>query len=338
MLTYQSLKTSLIRKAALTKTPILGEFELTSLCNFNCPMCYVKSLGKNHDLSTDYWKTVFNEAVNEGLLYALLTGGEPFLRPDFTELYNYLYDLGVKITVFSNGSLLNEAIVMAFVKRPPEMVGLTLYGYDQVSYQLMTGHALGFEQFDQAIDLLKKHQITFALRTIPVKLIYQELNQFIAYAKKKEVFLGYQLYVGPKRHHLSSNHDLRISAMELNDFEKRMKEAFPVNQVSKQNYDTTYSTCPALKSAFFMTCEGYIQPCALVDKPRRLYREGQLNQLFFELNTEMTAKDSCTDCFSCELYSDCMQCYARRTLEGGSNHCAKYLKEIAILKKRDRNG
>jgi len=338
VITYQSLKTSLIRKAALTKTPILGEFELTSRCNFSCPMCYVKELKPKSELSTAQWKLIFTEAVENGLLYALLTGGEPFIRPDFVELYEFLYDLGVKITVYTNGSLLNEALIQVFAKRPPEFIGLTLYGYNQASYEIMTKNNAGFQLFDQALDLLNQYHIQFALRTIPTQGIYQILDEIIQYAKSKDAYLGYQLYVGPKRNSDEDNHQLRLTPTQLLDFETRIKTAFQNTTNQTLNMDTTYRTCAALKSAYFITWNGYMQPCAMVSTPRKKVLPGLLKATFESLHDQMLACDHSEDCHHCEFYTHCMQCYARRTLEGHVNSCSKYLKDVAILKKRLENG
>lgn len=338
MTTYQSLKTSLIRKGALTNTPILGEFELTSQCNFSCPMCYVKEVRPKNELLTAEWKQIFDEAVQHGLLYALLTGGEPLLRPDFSELYTYLYDLGVKITVYTNGSLLNEDIIRLFVKRPPELIGLTVYGFDQTSYELMTKNKTGFAFFDQTLNLLKNNNISYALRTIPIQGIYQMLDNIIEYAKTKEAYLGYQLYVGPKRNSNDDNHQLRLNPIELLDFEKRIKVAFKKENENTQNIDSTYSSCAALKSAYFITWDGFMQPCAMISKPKKRVVPGKYKETFDYLHVQMIECDKNEECQHCELQVNCMQCYARRSLEGNVSSCSHYLKEIALLKKRLTNG
>ena len=73
--------------------PIGGNFELTARCNFNCPMCYVhlssediQARGK--ELSAAQWISIAEQAKNAGMMFALLTGGEPFVRKDFFEIYD----------------------------------------------------------------------------------------------------------------------------------------------------------------------------------------------------------------------------------------------------------
>ena len=76
------------RKASITKTPISGTFELSPLCNMECKMCYIKmSKEKQESIARlrtkEEWLNLAKEARNEGMLFLLLTGGEPFLVKDF---------------------------------------------------------------------------------------------------------------------------------------------------------------------------------------------------------------------------------------------------------------
>ena len=45
------ISTYLHQKGRKLGLPIAGNFELTSICNFNCPMCYVHQTQKEIDLS-----------------------------------------------------------------------------------------------------------------------------------------------------------------------------------------------------------------------------------------------------------------------------------------------
>ena len=67
-------------------------------------------------------------AGREGMLYLLLTGGEPFLYPDFWNLYEALNRMGFVISINTNGSMIDEAVVERLRERPPMKINLTLYG------------------------------------------------------------------------------------------------------------------------------------------------------------------------------------------------------------------
>ena len=79
-------------KGARLGLPVSGNFELTARCNFNCPMCYVHSSENDRDslakeLTTEQWIELARQAKDQGMVFALLTGGEPFVRKDFFEIY-----------------------------------------------------------------------------------------------------------------------------------------------------------------------------------------------------------------------------------------------------------
>ena len=79
------------QKAAAAGFPVAGNFELTPRCNFNCKMCYVhlteaQQQQRGKELTAEQWLSIGESACREGLVFLLLTGGEPTLRPDFMEI------------------------------------------------------------------------------------------------------------------------------------------------------------------------------------------------------------------------------------------------------------
>ena len=73
--------------------PIGGNFELTARCNFDCPMCYVHLKqedieAQGRELTAKQWIDLARQARDAGMVFVLLTGGEPFLRKDFFEIYH----------------------------------------------------------------------------------------------------------------------------------------------------------------------------------------------------------------------------------------------------------
>ena len=87
-----SLEKMLMARAAQQYRPINGSIELLPLCNMNCRMCYVRlsrqemdQMGSLHPLED--WMRITEEMQKAGVVFMLLTGGEPLLYPGFRELY-----------------------------------------------------------------------------------------------------------------------------------------------------------------------------------------------------------------------------------------------------------
>lgn len=314
---YNDIKKRLLSQAYLSKTPILGEFELTKACNFRCKMCYLTNHVSNDDLSTSEWKLLFKEAVNEGLLFALLTGGEVFTRPDFKELYNYLYDLGVKITIFTNGSMITDDIIMLFQKRPPEMITITLYGATNSTYAKITKNPNGFELVNQGIDLLLKNNINVSLRTLPLYPIYQELDKMIEYVKSKKLILNYILYLTP------SELD-RLNSKDLVVFERKIQKAFSLKKNELLNKSKKETNCGALHHSYYVNSVGEMKVCALAYKP--VMKIKGIKDTFEQMREQYSILNKQNVCKSCNDVSKCPTCYARR-LYDSKEGCNVYLKE-----------
>ena len=96
------------------RRPLIAVFSLTHYCNFYCPMCpfgdsdkegQIK-IARQHDLSTEQWKEIFNKVSNY-CIWSIIEGGEPTSRPDFMQLVRYLHKLQLPITLITNCSLLH---------------------------------------------------------------------------------------------------------------------------------------------------------------------------------------------------------------------------------------
>lgn len=130
-------------KARKNNVPIVGQFELTPLCNLSCKMCYVHLMPEQMNnrplLGVEEWKSLMKQAFSAGLMDATLTGGECLTYPGVDELYLFLQELGCQVTVLTNGVLLNEDRIHFFTEHPPSTIQVTLYGASEEDYERVTG-------------------------------------------------------------------------------------------------------------------------------------------------------------------------------------------------------
>lgn len=144
-------KDYLYSKAARQRIPLGGTFELSPVCNFSCHMCYVRKtkaelarLGKR-EITADEWIRMGKECRDAGMLYLLLTGGEPFLYPEFRRLYEALHEMGLLLILNTNGTLIDEETVGWLKDRAPSRVNVTLYGASRETYGRVCQNSDGFE-------------------------------------------------------------------------------------------------------------------------------------------------------------------------------------------------
>jgi len=136
------LERRIVFAASQKRIPLGGAFELLPLCNMDCRMCFLRlSPGEMEQQgrmrSAREWLELAGQARDAGLLFLLLTGGEPFLHPEFQTLYEGLCELGLIITINTNGTLITKEYADLLHRHKPRRVNVTLYGSsDQVYARL----------------------------------------------------------------------------------------------------------------------------------------------------------------------------------------------------------
>lgn len=174
-------------RAAAQYRPINGSIELLPLCNMNCRMCYVRlsrqemdKLGALHPV--EEWMRVAEEMQKAGVVFMLLTGGEPLLYPGFRELYLKLQELGMILTLNTNGTLIDEDWAAFFGEHRPRRVNITLYGASEATYRSLCRYE-GYEKTVRAIKLLRAHDVDVKINGSAVRENFQDMEAMYALAK-----------------------------------------------------------------------------------------------------------------------------------------------------------
>ncbi|HWA54219.1 MAG TPA: radical SAM protein, partial [Solirubrobacterales bacterium] len=95
--------------------PIGAKFEITYACNLRCGFCYTDSprhtLQRTPELSDEQWREVVRQSLDLGIVEAVVTGGEPFLRRELTlSVVEELATAGVGVTLNTNGWFVDEEV------------------------------------------------------------------------------------------------------------------------------------------------------------------------------------------------------------------------------------
>lgn len=77
-------------------------------CNFRCRQCFFK-FGTKKLLPVEGWKKIIDNCIaGANVIEFNIAGGEPMLYPGLVELVQYIRDKGVKVSLITNGSLMDE--------------------------------------------------------------------------------------------------------------------------------------------------------------------------------------------------------------------------------------
>ena len=325
----------LFHKAIKNHIPIWGTFELSPLCNFNCKMCYVhqqaddlKKMGKSIK-TPDFWLELARQAKEQGMLYLLLTGGEPFLYPDFWMLYEELVKMGFVISINSNGSLIDEKIIEKLKKYPPARINITLYGASDETYERLCGIKKGYSRTIRSIQLLKEAGISVKLNCSLTPTNVEDLPKMIRYAEEQKLIIAVATYMFPpvrvNMEEKGKNH--RFTPQEMAEYNcktilyQRGKEYLQeyaknvienvgdIPQINEcMEREGNEVRCRAGRGIFWTTWEGKITPCGMLPIPAISLEHNSFAQAWERLTAETAKIRLAKECKECPNQSICNVC------------------------------
>lgn len=284
--TKLAISKRIYQKAIDNKVPILGTFELTPGCNMNCKMCYVHvSDYDRHNISVERtsqeWIKTGQECRDAGMLFLLLTGGEPFFRKDFKEIYIGLNNLGLIITINTNGLLITEDTLEWLKKCPPSKMNISIYGTSDETYEKICGIKNGFSKVTRVIDMLLAANIRIGINATIIKDNFCDLEGIYSFAKERHLsvketvymfppfksnerkIIDYQLTPEEAGYALFFGKKYQMSEEMFKIYIERMKD---VLSNAHNNININSDGCMAGKASFSVTWDGKIKACGMISE------------------------------------------------------------------------
>jgi radical SAM protein with 4Fe4S-binding SPASM domain len=364
------MSTYLHSKGRRLGLPIAGTFELTAQCNFNCPMCYVHMTREQIDasgkreLTTKEWLSIAEDAKNRGMVFVLLTGGEPLMRKDFFEIYQGMKKMGLYVSINTNGSMIQGEILDKFIEDPPYRINISLYGGNNETYQRMCGLPR-YNEVKENIRNLKKAGINVSLNLSITPYNCHDLEQIYKDAEELDVNVKATTYMYPSirvngKQYGSNN---RLSEKEAAYYAVKWdkirfgEEEFRQRAINTSKLIAEREGCPveadngiacrAGSSSFWMTWDGRMLPCGMMIEPVVYPLIHGFDKAWEELRTltsQIKTPDKCTTCSYKEVCGVCASvCYCEtgRFDEVSDYVCNKtkqtveYMKQYSLQKDID---
>ena len=339
----------LYRRAAAAKTPLSTAFELTPVCNMACRMCYVRMDKKTQESiaplrSAADWIDLARQARENGLLYILLTGGEPFTHPEFREILSGLNAMGFIVSVNTNGTLIDEKAVDWIKRTPPSRFNITLYGASDETYARLCGKPDGFTKVTKAIRLLREAGITVKINVSVTPYNAEDLEGIFRFCRENRLLCQATSYMFPplRRDESSVGHNDRFTPEDAAYYSAKIEaylsgeEAF-LRRVAEEDYPALAAEpdelcdqdcggegeglrCRAGKCSSWVMWNGIMNPCGMI--PPREDSPNAFEMGFMEawrIVTQQTASIRLpAKCKICERKETCKACAAMVYTETGS--------------------
>lgn len=343
-------------KAAQKKIPLNGTFELSPVCNFACRMCYVRrtpaQLRREGKILIPWqgWLALARQCRDAGMLYLLLTGGEPFLYPGFRQLYRKLHDMGFILSINTNGTLIDEETVRWLKEAAPSRMNITLYGASPETYRRICGQADGFHRAMEAIRMLREAGIPVVINASMIPENACDLEQILAIGKELGLNTRMSTYMFPPVRRSREDVDSRFtpeqaaqmflrrcrcqySAEGYEQMIRSKAEKMERRSADSDDWgaDTEFMRCRAGRSSFWINWEGKMTACGMLDFPLAAepFREPFLD-CWMRLTDAVRSAPVLQGCAGCEKRDTCNPCVATIYAETGTvDQKAPYLCRMA---------
>lgn len=329
----------LLDQARRTRTPANGSIELLPLCNMNCDMCYVRLSreemeAKGRLRTADEWLEIGRQMKDSGVLFLLLTGGEPFLYPDFRRLYLELRKMGMIITINTNGTLIDEDLAEFFGKYKPRRVNITLYGTDEETYANLCHYPGGYEKTLRGIRLLREQGVDVKVGGSLARANQDDLDKLLDIGEALDIPVRVDTYMMPatRERDLPYNMQSRLNPEEaararIQALKREMgPELFP--QYVRQSVERAdhpepaeakpgHMSCMAGQCSFTINWQGEMRPCVILTEPAISVFEVGFKAAWKYI-VEETHKILLNEkCSTCHMRHLCRTCAASALLETG---------------------
>lgn len=336
---FSSLEQLTIRRAKAGRHPVNGSLELTPVCNMNCAMCYVRmspeeARRKGGLRPLSEWLRIAEEMARSGVLFLLLTGGEPLTYPGFRELYLRLKALGFILTINTNGTLIDEEWADFFAAHKPRRINITLYGSSDETYQRLCRHPNGFQRTVRAIELLRQRRIDVKISTSVTPANRADLLAIHQLGPKLDVPVHADTYMMPadRERDLPFDRQSRLSPEDAAqarldairaEFPPDMFRQYAAQTLAAANtpvqppYDYGVS-CLAGNCSFTINWQGEMRPCVVFPGVSASVTELGFAAAWRKIVADTAAIRISNTCAACPKRTVCRTCAAAAYLETGA--------------------
>ncbi len=347
----QTVTDYLYAKAAQQKIPLGCTFELSPVCNFSCKMCYVRKTpgqiaAEGKRLRTaDEWLALAKQCKEAGVLYLLLTGGEPFLYPGFKELYIALHKMGFVLSINSNGTMIDETTVAWLKEYAPSRINITLYGASSETYGRICGNSSGYDKAIKAIEMLMEAKIPVVMNSSMIPENADDLEKIVAIGHGYGINTRVATYMFPPARRDAEDTDSRFTPQQsaalyirklrcslspegyAHWLDQKQEQCQTDREDWGESLDPEFMRCRAGRSSFWVSWDGTMTACGMMPFPRQERPfEDDFAACWQRLNEAVRTTAVLSGCSGCPRKELCSPCVAMLVTENGDpNQKAPYL-------------
>lgn len=327
--TYGEFTSTIHERLSQQRMPLDITLEVTHRCPLACQHCYnnlpmADRAAAEKELTYLEYCQLLDELAEAGTFWLLFSGGEPFARKDFLDIYTYAKQKGFLITLFTNGTIITPAIADHLAEYPPFAIEITLYGRTRKTYERLTQQPGSYDRCLRGIELLLERKLPLKLKTVPTSINKHEVFEMGRFAEDLGVEFKFDAQINPRIDCSQSPLGVRLSPAEV----VALDYVDPARKLEfRRLLDHDFSTPPPPADELYF-CGGGVRSCSVdpygnmsicVISKRVDYnvRNGGFMQGWNTIlqDTRDKKRTRLTKCQACQIQSLCGMCPANGELE-----------------------
>lgn len=312
--------------------PTTAQLYVENRCHLSCAHCYETSATHPApgQLSFDEWVRVFDELAALGVLYLTFTGGEIFLRRDVIDLVAEARKRRFAVTLFTSGTLLDEAKADRIRELRVSEVHVSVYSDRAEDHDAFTGVPGSHAKSLRALRMLGERGTATVMKSNVTTFNVDRIDAWIALATS--VGADWQLDPTVKPRMDGDRSPLRYAVPPRVVREKLLGRADLVPSFRRHApgelcagdasiLDDDAPMCGAARDVVSIGADGAVSPCGFWPGAAGNVRDAPLADvwrgaaLFDEVRS--TTLGRMNDCGACDVRSTCTPCMAYALIEHG---------------------
>jgi SynChlorMet cassette radical SAM/SPASM protein ScmF len=162
----------------------------TKFCNLSCRHCWISpphndKVGEEAgEISAKEMIGIIKAGRELGLSSVKFTGGEPLLRNDLKEVFEFCSDSGISVFVETNGTLITENWAELFQRCKVSLVSVSLDSHVDEKHDFYRGHQGSFDRTVSGIKTLMKKGISPQVIISLYRENIRDFDRFLVFMKE----------------------------------------------------------------------------------------------------------------------------------------------------------
>jgi len=313
--------------------PLTVNWTLSYRCNFGCQHCYSREQ-KEDRLSVGNIRKAVNILADQGVVFVNFGGGEPLVYPGLHSAASYASGCGLKVSMNSNGYLLDAREAQRITESGFTSVGISIDSPESQTHDRLRNMPGSFDKAVAALDHLGDVNIRCTVSCVINKLNRDSWRDMIELCRDHGVSALYLHNYKCSGEGAGSRDELDLSPTQWRDFYSEALEVQTEVDDVKLSFDDPImaslegyvsesavpgSTCGKL--SLHIKPNGDVTPCGFIPVAIGNIIKDEFSSIWFDspVLQMMRSRTPRGKCEGCECYSSCLGgCTARVWATTGS--------------------